>query len=287
MLLSPEEYQPLNSEIQISQFEKSRKFAVPKQSKSNLAYAVAVGVIKKQGKPQILYWLIHNKTGHQQLETPLNNDCNDCNISQNRPVYKYYKGETIPLNPLVICYVLQGSVKITTFCETGEEVLLGLAIPDMVFGSNITALNTYEAIALSDVELVTIPEAEIAANPLLSHKLLPKIKQRLRQTECFLFILGRRRVKERLQHLLLLLKQEIGQPVANGTRLSVRLTHEELASACCTTRVTITRLMSALHKQKFISFDFKNHIIINNDVLEKFSGNQMFSLLSSHNPVIK
>ncbi len=106
------------------------------------------------------------------------------------------------------------------------------------------------------------------------------------QTESFLFIAGRRRVKERLQHLLLLLKQEIGQPVANGTRLSIRLTHEEIASACCTTRVTITRLMSTLHKQGFISFDSKNHIIIN-DLPEKFPENQMSGLLSSRNPVIK
>jgi PAS domain S-box-containing protein len=263
--VSLEECQRFPSEIQISQSQKSRELVPLKQRQSNSSYAaLTVGVVKnKPGKPQTLHWLMGDKTGHQRVElTPLNYDCNDYDISKNRPVHKYYKGETIPLNPLVICYVLQGSVKLTTFCETGQEVMLGLAAPDMVFGSSITSLNTYEAIALSDVELVTIYEAEIAANPFLSYTLLPKIKQRLCQTESFLFIFAKRRVEERLQDFLLLLKQEIGQSVAKGTRISIRLTHEQIASACCTTRVTITRLLGKLQRQGFLSLDSNNHIII-------------------------
>lgn len=263
--VSLEECQRFTSEIQISQSQKSRELIVPLQRQSNSSYAaLTVGVVKKkQGKPQTLHWVMGDKTGHQQVElTPLNYDYNDYDISKNRPVHKYYKGETIPLNPLVVCYVLQGSVKLSTFCETGQEVMLGLAAQDMVFGSSITSLDTYEAIALSDVELVTIYEAEIAANPFLSYALLPKIKQRLCQTESFLFIFAKRRVEERLQDFLLLLKQEIGQPVAKGTRISIRLTHEEIASACCTTRVTITRLLGKLQREGFISLDSKNHIII-------------------------
>lgn len=263
--VSLEECQRFPSEMQISQSEKSRELVPPNERQSNSYYtALTVGVVKnKQGKPKTLHWLMRNKNGHQQVElTPLNSDYNNYDISQNRPIHKYYKGESIPLNPLVICYVRQGSVKLTTFCETGQEVMLGLATPDMVFGSSITSLKTYEAIALSDVELVTIYEAEIAANPFLSYALLPKIKQRLRQTESFLFIFAKRRAEDRLQDFLLLLKEEIGQRVAKGTRISIRLTHEEIASACCTTRVTITRLMSKLQEQDFLFLDSKHHIII-------------------------
>ncbi|MBD0389054.1 MAG: Crp/Fnr family transcriptional regulator, partial [Nostoc sp. C3-bin3] len=70
------------------------------------------------------------------------------------------------------------------------------------------------------------------------------------------------RVQERLQNLLQILKGEIGETVPQGTRLSVRFTHEEIASACCTTRVTITRLMGILEQLCLISFDSKNHIIL-------------------------
>jgi CRP-like cAMP-binding protein/PAS domain-containing protein len=267
--VSLEECQRFPNEMQISQSEKTRELVPLKPCQSNSSYAaLAVGVVNnQQGKPQTLHWLVHDKTGHQ-LNAPSNYECNNYDISENRPVHKYYKGETIPLNPLVVCYVLQGSVKLTKFCETGEEVMLGFATPDMIFGSSIIYLNTYEAIALSDVELVTIHEVEIATNPFLSDTLLPKIKQRLRQTESFLFIFAKRRIEDRLEDLLMLLKKEIGQRVAKGTRISIPFTNEEIASACGTTRVTITRLMNKLQRKGFISFDSNNHIIINNSLCD-------------------
>ena len=70
----------------------------------------------------------------------------------------------------------------------------------------------------------------------------------------------------------------------NGTRLPIRLTHEEIASACCTTRVTITRLINKLQQRGFISFDAKNHIIIN-DLLENFLENQMSGSFSYHSVI--
>jgi len=111
---------------------------------------------------------------------------------------------------------------------------------------------------------VGITVAEIASAPILSHSLYPKIVARLRQTETMLTISGKRQVQERLHQLLDFLKEEIGQSTPNGIRLEVRLTHEELASACCTTRVTITRLLGKLQKQGLISFDKHRHIILCN-----------------------
>lgn len=190
---------------------------------------------------------------------------NENQLKQHRPVYIYAKGENIPFNPSVVWYVRQGLVKLSTFCETGEEILMGLVKSQMVFGSNMTSLPIYQATALSDVELLSINFTEITITPTLSQIILPKINQRLQQTESFLSIAGRRRVEDRLYHLLQLLKQEVGEPTAKGTRLSIRFTHEDIASACCTTRVTITRLMGKLQQQGLISFDSKKHIIIHND----------------------
>ncbi|MBW4568131.1 MAG: helix-turn-helix domain-containing protein [Tolypothrix carrinoi HA7290-LM1] len=216
-------------------------------------------VPNQQGKPTNLLWVLREIPQPQQREAN-----NEFYFTENRFIYKYSKGETITLKPSEIFYVCQGLVKLNTFCETGEQVLTGLAGEKMVFGSSLTSLQTYQATALVDVELVSIDVAEITETPTLSHALLPKINQRLRQTESFLAISGRQRVQDRLHYLLLLLKQEIGQPVPEGTRLNFRLTHEELASACCTTRVTITRLMGKLQQQGVISFDSKKHIILQN-----------------------
>ncbi|QOV21859.1 helix-turn-helix domain-containing protein [Anabaenopsis elenkinii] len=262
--LPPEERQIFGCEIrQLYHSARVAEFILRLQQRQGEYFDAALkvsAVTNPEGKVNFLFWLLRNITqGEKQKTEALN--C-DCDLIHHRTVYKYLKGETIPLNPLVVWYVRRGLVKLNTFCETGEEIFIGLAIKDMVFGSHMTSLPIYQAIALSNVELSSIYVAEIAANPNLSHLLLPKFNQRLQQTESFLVIAGKRRVEERLYHLLQLLKQEIGEPVPQGTRLPVRLTHEEIASACCTTRVTITRLMGKLQQQGLISFDSKKYIIL-------------------------
>ncbi|MDB9322789.1 PAS domain-containing protein [Nodularia spumigena CS-591/04] len=259
-----EEREPFRSELsQLCQSDRVRELVVRLQQNNgedfDAAFTVAV-VRNQQGNANSLRWLLRNINERQQKKTELIN--NNSDLIEERPVHKHTKGETIPLNPLVVWYVRQGLVKLNTFCETGEEILIGLATQDMVFGSNMTSLPIYQATALCDVELSSIYVAEIAVNPMLSHILLPKINQRLQQTESFLVIAGKRRVEERLYHLLQLLKQQIGEPVREGIRLSVRLTHEDIASACCTTRVTITRLMGKLQQQGLISFDSKKYILL-------------------------
>jgi PAS domain S-box-containing protein len=259
-----EERQKVGSElIQLSQSDGVRELLVRLQKRYGESFdaALTVTVVRnQQGKAISLRWMVHDISERQYLESEIVK--NDGDFFNNRYVHQHSKGETILLNPLVIWYVSQGLVKLSTYCETGEEVLIGLATAGMVFGSSLTSLNIYQATAFSDVKLVSIYAAEIEASPNLSHTLLPKINQRLRQTESFLVISGRRRVQERLHYLLELLKREVGETVPEGTRLSVRFTHEDIASACCTTRVTITRLIGKLQEEGIISFDSKKHMIL-------------------------
>jgi PAS domain S-box-containing protein len=259
-----EERQHLRSEIiQLSQSDRVKELLIRLQQRQGELFDAALTVAvarNSQGQATSLRWVVRNIAERKRVELAVVK--NDSDFFYDRPLHKYSKGETISLNPLVIFYVCQGLVKLSTYCETGEEIFIGLATAGMVFGSSLTSLNIYQAIAFSDVDLVPIYAAEIAASPNLSHILLPKINQRLRQTESFLAICGRRRVQERLHHLLQLLKEEVGEAVPEGTRLSVRFTHEDIASACCTTRVTITRLIGKLQEQGIISFDLKKHMIL-------------------------
>jgi PAS domain S-box-containing protein len=259
-----EQRESFRNEInQLSQSDKTKELVVRLQHFPGESFDAALTVVavrNQNGKITTLRWFLRHLNQRQQED--INSDNNENFLIENRPVDIYAKGENIPLNPFTIWYVRQGLVKLSTYCETGEEVLIGLAKRHMVFGANMTSLPIYQATALSDVELAPINFTEIAVTPKLSHTLLPKMKQRLQQTESFLAIAGRRRVEDRLHHLLELLKQEIGEAVAEGIRFSVRFTHEDIASACCTTRVTITRLMGKLQQQGLISFDAKKHLII-------------------------
>ncbi|WP_026734059.1 helix-turn-helix domain-containing protein [Fischerella sp. PCC 9605] len=251
--------------IQLCKSDTIKELVVPLQQSDGKSFEAAITATvarDQQGKPLSIRWLLRNISERRQGESEsIQVDSDFC---RDRSLHKHSKGETIPLNPQVIWYVHQGWVKLSTLCETGEEVLLGLAGEGMVFGSSITSLPTYQAVALSNVSLAAIYIAEIATSPKLSHALLPKINRRLQQTESFLAISGRRRVADRLHQLLQLLEQEVGKPVVEGVLLNVRLTHEDFASACCTTRVTITRLMSKLQQQGKIGFDSKKHIILKN-----------------------
>jgi CRP-like cAMP-binding protein len=213
------------------------------------------------GNLESLRWIVRDISDRKRAQLALKTK--DYDPCQDRPSQFYSKGEIIPLEPSSLWLVCRGLVKLSTMSETGEDVLVGLAGPSIPFGASMTSLPIYQAIALSEnVELVSVPLSEIATSPGLTQALLPQLNKRLQQTEALLAISGKRHVKDRLQYLLLFLKQEFGHRVAEGTRLSVRLTHQDFADACCTTRVTVTRMLGKLQQQGKISFDSKYHILL-------------------------
>ena len=196
---------------------------------------------------------------------------NQHSTGANRNLHFYAKGETIPLISQGLWQVCQGLVQLSTLYPSGEEGLLGWAGPSMCFGLWLTSLQTYRATATSDVYLMWYSMVEIEASPQLAHELLPQMVRRLRQMESILAIAGQRRVEDRLYQLLLLLQQDFGQPVVEGTRLGIRLTHQDIANAICTTRVTITRMLGKLQQQGLISRDKDRHLILNKGVFASTS----------------
>jgi CRP-like cAMP-binding protein len=217
------------------------------------------------GKCFALRWLVNEVSLLPQAEPVLESNSN--HLYQGQSMQYYAQGEIIPLEQNTVLYVCQGLVKLSAYCEYGEEILIGLVKADQPFGVDLTSLHTYQAIALCDVKIASIPSTEVAKNPTLSQILLDQLNQGHKQTELLLFIAGQRWLKDRLRYLLQFLASEIGSEVENGTRLSVRFTHEELASACHTTRVSITRALGSLKKKDLITFDSKTHIILRGDMV--------------------
>jgi len=186
---------------------------------------------------------------------------------EDRRFHCYDRGNTIPLSVEGTWQVYRGIVQISQFTAHGDEILLGWAQNSTFFGLGLTLdqLDTYQARALSDVYLRWYTTTELQNSPKLAQLVLWQTLQRLQQTEALLVIAGLKRVDERLQELLQLLAQEMGQPVTQGLRLSVRLTHQTLANAIGTTRVTITRLLGELQSQNRISFDTDRHLILHSN----------------------
>jgi PAS domain S-box-containing protein len=180
-----------------------------------------------------------------------------------RTRHSFSKGENIPFPPDALWLICKGWVKLSTLTENNSEVLMGIAGQGIPFCRTLTALPIYQVTALSPtVELITISHLEITHSPHLAQWIAEGVTQRLQQSELFLSVFGRRRASDRLLTLLQVLKTILGEPVATGTRLSLRFTHQELAEASCTTRVTVTRLLSELQHQGKITIDRTNHITI-------------------------
>lgn len=191
------------------------------------------------------------------------NYCNNTNLYHNHPRYIYHKGETISLKPHTTWIVCQGVIKLSTVSESGDEIIVGLLGESMPFSSSMTSLPMYEATVVSETaELISISCTEIAASSQLSQTLLPLLNQRLQQTEFLLAMAGKRQITDRLHCFLDWLKAKFGQPTSEGTRLTIRLTHQDFANACCTTRVTITRLFNQLQQQGTIAFDAQRHLVL-------------------------
>lgn len=187
-------------------------------------------------------------------------------LYQERNLYPFTSGQSIPLATNELWIVCRGVVQLGTLYDTGDESLLGLACPSMPFGLPLTLIRPYHAAALTDVDLMRLSMSELERSPALAQGIFQHLARRVQQTEAMLSMVGYRRVEERLRHLLLLMKQQVGQPIEGGTRLTVRLTHQQLANAIGTTRVTVTRLLRQLRDEEWLMMDDARHIVILSDL---------------------
>jgi CRP-like cAMP-binding protein len=188
-------------------------------------------------------------------------------LYHDRTLHPFAGGQNIPMKSHEIWVVCRGVVQLGTLYDTGDEALLGLACPSMPFGLPLTLIRPYQATALSSADLMRLTLSEVEQSPALAQGIFRHVTRRLRQTEAMLAMVGYRRVEDRLRHLLLLLKQEVGHPTPEGTRISVRLTHQQLANSIGTTRVTVTRLLSQLRNEGWLLVDRNRHIIISPEAL--------------------
>lgn len=171
-------------------------------------------------------------------------------------------GSTVPLLRKNVWLVVRGMVKLTAISIHGDEMLLGLAGANEPFGDPLSNVEAYEATTLCDTDLLCLSCEEIAREPHLAIALLQGMGARYRQSESILALLGLRRVEERVRGFLELLANDYGKPCEQGLRLDIRLTHQELASALSTTRVTVTRVLGILREEGWLQIDARRRLVI-------------------------
>ncbi len=182
-------------------------------------------------------------------------------LYRGRNVSTIKSGQFISMQAHEVLIVCRGVVQLSTLYPNGDEGLLGLVCPSMPFGLPFSQLNPYEAITLTEVVLMRVHIMEVEQSPLLAQSLFREMTRRLQQTEHLLAIAGYRRVDDRLRQLLELLRQDLGQVTHEGVRLSIRLTHQQIAGLIGTTRVTVTRLLREFRDEGWLRVDSNRHIL--------------------------
>ncbi|AFZ36017.1 transcriptional regulator, Crp/Fnr family [Stanieria cyanosphaera PCC 7437] len=192
-------------------------------------------------------------------------------------VETFERGKTIffPGDPAERVYFLvKGAVKLSRVYEAGEEITVALLRENTVFGvlSLITGQRSdrfYHAVAFTSVELLSAPiqqvEQSLKENPELSMLMLRGLSSRILQTEMMIETLAHRDMGSRLVSFLLILCRDFGVPTNEGIRIDLKLSHQAIAEAIGSTRVTVTRLLGDLRQENMISIH-KKKITVHNPV---------------------
>ena len=61
--------------------------------------------------------------------------------------------------------VARGMVRLSSVSINGDEILLGLAGPNEVFGESLSTVEAYEAVAITDCDVLCISLSEINDSP--------------------------------------------------------------------------------------------------------------------------
>ncbi|PZO43697.1 MAG: transcriptional regulator [Shackletoniella antarctica] len=195
-------------------------------------------------------------------------------LYRERALVPYAAGRPIPLRSEEVLIVCRGVVQLFTIQQDGSETLLGLAGPSMPLGLPLTTVDPYWATALTDVDMLTLPMAEIEGSSVLMAGMFRNVTLRMQQAEAWLALSGKRLVADRLKQFLLMLAKDFGHVEPSGIRIPLRLTHHQLAAAIGTTRVTVTRLLKDFKAEGWLTID-QRHLVLQLD--PKFPANQLLN----------
>lgn len=157
----------------------------------------------------------------------------------------FQAGETLPLRVEESLRIIEGVVAQLVWHEDGAAGLLGLWGP----GHLLTG-HPEDACCLT-LRAHTRVVAEVGKLDVNGEN-LEKLLLRIRCLEAWSSAQSRQNVEQRLLGVLSLLAEQYGEGAEEGTRISVRLTHAQLAETIGATRATVTRLLGVLRRRGLV-----------------------------------
>jgi CRP/FNR family cyclic AMP-dependent transcriptional regulator len=166
-------------------------------------------------------------------------------------------------DPGLVLYVIkEGKVKISLFSPDGQEISLVVFGKGECFGefAILDGLpRSADAIALEKVECYTLQRSDfqktLIKNPKIAIHVLEVLSRRLRSTDQMIEDLIFLDVYGRVAKKLIELADSHGVQAADGIRIEVRLTQQELASMVGASRESVNKVMGYFTDKHFISTD--------------------------------
>ena len=168
--------------------------------------------------------------------------------------------------------IKEGSVAVTRMSSEGKETVLSILKEGDVLGemgvldeaprsATVTLLRGGVVLILNRDDFLSL----LATRPALNRAIISALLSKLRATNQATQARAHLNVKARVADLLLMLGDSFGQPSANGTRILIKLTHQQLANMVGTTRETMNRTLTEFWDAKLIDMS-ATYIVISNPI---------------------
>jgi len=162
--------------------------------------------------------------------------------------------------------LLRGRVKIYQPSSVGKEVILWFCFGGELFGLAEAARGgerVVSAQACDDAEILCIRQEQfttfLVEHPRTALMIVQVLSCRLRVLGDVVINLISDDVRTRILKMLLQLGSRCGTPAAQGLRLNITLTHQEIADMIGTTRQTVTTILGELEREGMIRIE--HHVI--------------------------
>ena len=145
-------------------------------------------------------------------------------------------GQKLPSCSDSLWLIIDGVVKSYTVSEEGSLITLGFWGSEDLVGESLSNVVPYTLKCISQVRAIAIPRQDWK-------KYSSNLLRHAQQTHYMAYILRNTRISQRLMLLLELLADKFGRPISQGQLIDFKLTHQELADAIDTTRITVTKTL--------------------------------------------
>jgi CRP/FNR family transcriptional regulator len=171
--------------------------------------------------------------------------------------------------------ILSGSVAIVRVAPDGRETILSILKERDFFGEMSifdTAVRAAGVRTLTEVEVGVVERDDFLAlidrSPRIGRLLVIALSERLRAANKLISATTSQDIRSRLASLLLNLSQNFGEPTPAGTKITLRLTNQEMANMIGTTRETVNRTLNRFWDERLIDMRTAHVVVVEPEKLK-------------------